>query len=499
VEERPAGRSSSESTMSSFLLRTAKSGKAVVALTLLGVLGMAGTALAKSDPPPPAPTITSAPPARTAATTATFSFTDTKAGVSFQCSLDGAAFASCTSPKAYTVAKGSHSFRVRAVSGSTTSSTVEFSWLVDPTPATPSITSRPGDPAPQTSASFSFTDSTPGVSFQCALDGGAYASCASPKSYSSLAQGPHTFRVKAVAGAYSSNPASYSWVVDTVPPPAPWILAQPSNPSRSSDASFLFIDAELDASYLCRLDGGAWDPCLVAKSYSRLSQGSHTFAVKARDAAGNVGSASSFTWTIDSIAPPKPVLTQKPSDPAPSNSGTFAWTDAEPGVSFQCRLDGDDWTSCTSPRTVTVTGNGTHQFAVRARDAAGNTSDAASYSWKVAQSVGFTVSGAPDGLLAPGVWRTLPLQIANPNNFTIYVTDLTVAVATSPAGCPASTNLELQQATVSSSQTVAVPANGTATVPAALRPRLRLKNLSVNQDACKSRSFGLTFSGSATK
>jgi hypothetical protein len=485
--------------MSSLLTRTAKSVKAVVVLTLLGVLVTAGAALAKNDPAPPAPTITSAPPARTATTTATFSFTDSKAGVTFQCSLDGAAFAACSSPKSYTLSKGSHSFRVRAVSGSSTSAATEYAWVVDPTPATPSITSKPADPANQTAAGFSFTDVTPGVAFQCSLDAAAFAPCTSPKTYSSLGQGSHTFRVKAVSGASSSNPTSYSWVVDTVPPPAPWILDQPSNPSRSTDARFLFIDAELDASYLCRLDGGSWDSCLVTRSYSRLSQGSHTFSVKARDAAGNVGNATSFTWTVDSVAPPKPVLTQKPSDPAPSTSATFAWTDAESGVAFQCRLDGSDWTSCASPRSLTVSGGGTHQFAVRARDAAGNLSDAASYSWKVAQSVGFTVSGTPDGLLAPGVWRTLPLQLANPNNFTIYVTSLTVAVASSPAGCPAATNLELEQSTVSASQTVAVPANGTTTVPAALRPRLRLKNLPVNQDACKRSSFGLTYSGSATK
>jgi large repetitive protein len=369
----------------------------------------------------------------------------------------------------------------------------------DPAPPAPTIRSAPPARAAATTASFSFADSKAGVSFQCSLDGAAFSACTSPKSYSSLGQGSHTFRVKAVSGASASGVTSYSWVVDTVPPPAPWILDEPSNPSRSTDARFLFVDAELDASYLCRLDGGAWDSCLVAKSYSRLSQGSHTFSVKARDAAGNVGGSTSFTWTVDSVAPPKPVLTQKPADPAPSTSASFAWTDAEPGAAFQCRLDGSDWTSCASPRSVTVSGNGTHQFAVRARDAAGNVSDATSYSWKVAQSAAFTVSGAPDGLLAPGVWRTLPLQISNPNNFTIYVTSLTVAVASSPAGCAAATNLELQQAPLSSTQTVAVPANGRATVPAALRPRLRLKNLPVNQDACKRSTFGLAYGGSATK
>jgi sugar lactone lactonase YvrE len=47
--------------------------------------------------------ITSAPPAITFDTAAAFSFTDTKAGVTFLCSLDGATFASCTSGVSYTV------------------------------------------------------------------------------------------------------------------------------------------------------------------------------------------------------------------------------------------------------------------------------------------------------------------------------------------------------------------------------------------------------------
>jgi large repetitive protein len=568
--------------MLNHLIRTAKSAKVATLVALLGVLVAGGSAAAKNDPVP-APTITSSPPARTNATTASFSFTDSKAGVTFQCSLDNGAFASCTSPKAYSsLGQGSHTFRVRAVSGSSTSSATEYSWVVDTTPppapsitsspgnpseagtqsfsfsdaesgvtfqcaldggafaactspksyptvapgthtfavkardaagnlssatsygwtvqpATPTITAKPSDPSNQTGASFSFTDTTAGVSFQCSLDGVAYAACSSPKTYSSLGQGSHTFRVRAVSGAYASNPATYSWTVDTVPPPAPTIFSQPADPSSSTNPTFEFIDAELDATYQCRLDSGVWETCLMSKSYSGLSQGQHTFSVRARDGAGNIGPAASVTWTIDSVPPPQPVLTQRPDDPSPSANGTFAWTDAEAGVSFQCQLDGDAWTSCTSPRTVTVVGNGQHEFDVRARDAAGNLSDAASYKWKVSETVDFTITGSPDGVLAPGLWRSLPLQITNPNNFTIYLASLEVVVTSSPAGCPASTNVEIQQSGASSSQSVAVPANGTAVVPPALRPRIRLKNLAVNQDACKNKTFGLTYNGSATK
>ena len=62
---------------------------------------------------------------------------------------------------------------------------------------TPTITSTPANPTNQTSASFSFTDTETGVSFLCQLDGSAFSACSSPKTYSALSQGSHTFSVKA--------------------------------------------------------------------------------------------------------------------------------------------------------------------------------------------------------------------------------------------------------------------------------------------------------------
>ena len=59
---------------------------------------------------------------------ATFAFADSQAGVSFQCSLDGAAFAACTSGVSYsglagfannyTIVTKNHTFAVQAMDGS---------------------------------------------------------------------------------------------------------------------------------------------------------------------------------------------------------------------------------------------------------------------------------------------------------------------------------------------------------------------------------------------
>jgi pectate lyase len=92
-------------------------------------------------PPPPAPapdtTITSGPPAITSSADARFEFTS-EAGAGFECSLDGATFTACTSPKTYTgLTVGLHAFRVRASAGGQIDPTpASYSWTVGPSPGT---------------------------------------------------------------------------------------------------------------------------------------------------------------------------------------------------------------------------------------------------------------------------------------------------------------------------------------------------------------------------
>lgn len=80
--------------------------------------------------------------------------------------------------------------------------------------AQPSFTSTPANPTTSTSASFAFTDSTPGATFQCQLDNAKAQACSSPVSYSSLSANSHTFLVTALNSAGTSSPAAtYSWQI----------------------------------------------------------------------------------------------------------------------------------------------------------------------------------------------------------------------------------------------------------------------------------------------
>jgi PKD repeat protein len=85
----------------------------------------------------------------------------------------------------------------------------------DSTPPETTISSGPSGTTNSTSASFEFTASEPST-FECSLDSGAFASCSSPASYSGLADGSHSFRVRATdtAGNTDPTPAEQTWTVD---------------------------------------------------------------------------------------------------------------------------------------------------------------------------------------------------------------------------------------------------------------------------------------------
>ena len=95
-----------------------------------------------------------------------------------------------------------------------------FEFMEDNEAPDTSISAHPANPSTSASASFSFAGDDgygSGVAgFECQLDGGGFAACASPKSYASLTNVSHTFQVRAVdnIGHVDGTPAEYVWVVD---------------------------------------------------------------------------------------------------------------------------------------------------------------------------------------------------------------------------------------------------------------------------------------------
>ena len=200
------------------------------------------------------------------------------------------------------------------------------------------IDSSMPDPTNSSSASFDFSADEPGATFECAIDGGAWGACASPKAYTGLSDGGHNFEVRATdpAGNTDDNPAAFNWTIDTVDP-----TSTASFPAASGRYTAAEWDAGCTAPGLCgtysdsgvgvvdvevsirRGNGNYWtgsgfssatevwnDATLAAGDWTYgldstdfPADGSYTVRVRARDDAGNTETPSSRTFDFDATAP----------------------------------------------------------------------------------------------------------------------------------------------------------------------------------------------------
>ena len=237
----------------------------------------------------------------TNSTTVVFNFTSTAPTATFACSLDAAVFTVCTSPKTYTGLKvGSHNFKVQATADGVTDPTpATFDWTIDKKAPNTTITVFPTLLTKNPIATFEFISTEVGGGFQCSLDGVAFAACTSPFMSGVLIDGKHSFQVKAVDAAGNPDKSAAkakAWTVDTTLP-VTTITGKPTNPTTITSATFRFR-SEIKSTFMCKLDGGAFEACKSAKKYSGLLPGAHTFQVQATDAATNVESIPvSYNWT----------------------------------------------------------------------------------------------------------------------------------------------------------------------------------------------------------
>ena len=186
-------------------------------------------ALGTNPPPPdttaPETSISSGPSGTTRSTSANFEFVASEAVSGFECSLDGAAFAACASPKAYSgLTSKAHSFRVRAVdqAGNVDATPSVRNWTVDtvlPTVASPSpapgASTRDRTPLIQAVARDTQTNLQK-TNLQLYLDGArittfTYDASADVLRYTPTTRAYGTHTVKVVATDAAGNVGSKQW------------------------------------------------------------------------------------------------------------------------------------------------------------------------------------------------------------------------------------------------------------------------------------------------
>ncbi len=324
-------------------------------------------------------------------TQGTFEFVgtdDSGALASYSCSMDGAARSACSSPytTAANLSSGSHTFSVIGTdSAGNASAPANYTWIVDTTPPTLTITSKPALITKSVSATFVLVaaDANGIDSIECQIDGGGFKPCTATVNYPTLTDGLRKFDARAKDRAGNlSDVATYSWKIDTSKPtvkitagPAAWIKV------RATSLSFAATDVNVAAglplpTLECKMNDELYASCASPMSYSALNQGKFTFAVRATDAAGNMSDEAKYEFGVDLTPPAINYGTQPLSTMYRNQISNIAFTatDSPSGIdTVMCGLN-STLATCTPSYSTQLLNLpvGNHKFKVVATDKAGN-------------------------------------------------------------------------------------------------------------------------------
>ncbi|MBA2665144.1 MAG: hypothetical protein H0U74_22850 [Bradymonadaceae bacterium] len=340
--------------------------------------------------------LTAVPAALTNEHNTSFSFGCNQQDCTFACSLDGETPHACTSPIRYNnLADGERLFEVRARAGGTTSQPASHAWTIDTVAPTTTLDETPKLRSRSAQARFGFGCDEASCTFRCRLDDTNERDCQSPQVHEGLADGDHSFSVRARDGAGNEGlPVSFAWNVDTsvLAPPQVTITDAPDSLSSQTSASFSFACDLDDCTFFCVLDSQPEEPCTSAKNFTDLSQGEHTFEVTAFNLGGAAGESASYTWWVDSI-PPEIVLLQSPASVSYESDATFVIECSEEPCELDCALNGV-WEPCEAVVEYTDLVLGDHRLDVRATDIVGNFTEIA-FNWQITRLPMTTITAAP--------------------------------------------------------------------------------------------------------
>jgi MYXO-CTERM domain-containing protein len=234
---------------------------------------------------------------------------------------DSVAPAATSTTPANALADGTHTWQIYAVdaSGAVRKSRQTWNIGIDTTPPqafsllSPADQSSTGIPTP-TLCWNAATDAGSGVDhYQLLVDGAMSrdsiaSTCSTPTS--TLAEGAHTWSVKAIDKMGSSRDSTETWTVyvDFGAPPVGFSLLTPANGSTVNTLTPTFTwgassDTDGLSHYELRIDGACAACAIAATSttftlISPLTAGSHSWSVSAVDHAANSTAATGAPWTF---------------------------------------------------------------------------------------------------------------------------------------------------------------------------------------------------------
>ena len=304
----------------------------------------------------PTVSFTQMPLALTSLNTATFAFSG--AGiVTYECALDAAAYAACTSPHVLVaLTAGVHIFKVRGTNAAASVSLpIMFTWTVDNVaPTLPVLTTNVLALTLSKSIliGFASVDAGSGVaSYDCTLDTAAFATCTNPKEFTNLAEGKHQIKARAKDNAGNiSAEATFIWTIDLTAPTIIFVTV-PAKISALSSSNFTFTitDASPLASVMCY-----WTTAVQTSkpidcrngAFNLIAPfGGYVFHIQAEDTLGNKSTAH-YGWDRD------------------DNLGVISkYKSIKAGYSHMCGITLDDRVQCWGMRNYDASNSGASPVA----------------------------------------------------------------------------------------------------------------------------------------
>lgn len=336
-------------------------------------------------------------------------------------------------------------------------------------PPAVSITGGPSGVVASSSATFDFTVDDGSATVECALDGGGYAGCSSGVSYSGLADGSHSFTIRATNVGSETGSDSRSWTVDTTGP--------------SLSVPDVTVDVDDVPSTTVTFSPGGSDPhgpvtvVCTPSSGSTFSLGTTSVSCTGTDSLGN-SSNGSFDVTVRDVT--APTITT-PGNQAVSVNGVTSAT-----VSFT--VTSSFGTPTCTPSSGSSFPLGSTVVNCSATDASGNTGTG-----------GFTVTvqdTTPPSLTLPGT-QTVSVNAATSATVSYTVSALDGSTPITPSCSPPSgSSFGLGTTAVSCSATDAAgnTTNGSfnVVVQDTTAPTVAITSGPTGTVAATSASFGFT-------
>jgi hypothetical protein len=245
---------------------------------------------------------------------------------------------------------GTYAYRVVAVDEAGNASapssvvTIEFA-PADVIPPNTTILSAPASPTmdPTPTITLSATET---ATFECSVDAGPWAACASPVTIAALADGSHTIAARArdAAGNLDASPAQITLVVDTIAPPAPSLTATGDTTLPLGSATgrvLLTMTGAGDAVRVVVTQGPrtVYDGASAVDVPDLVADGAtHSYEAVGVDAAGNVSAAVTASATTPDRTPPAPPA-------GPNGAGyplALTWTAVPGAAQYVVARDGTD-------------------------------------------------------------------------------------------------------------------------------------------------------------